>query len=161
MIKKATLFFILIILLPASSYCFDLYVHSVKAPLYEAPSIGSTRLMELEKGQKIIGIKEKAGWYEVKYRSIRGWIYKLMARKTPPLDKRDVYGKQIEELSNRARRRPSAFTTTAAARGLKEKRRRFANKYQLDYDALEKMESIEIGDKEAFEFLMRGVSDEK
>jgi hypothetical protein len=83
-----------------------------------------------------------------------------MARRTPPLDKKDVYGKQLEELADKARRRPSAFTTTAAARGLKEKRRRFADKYQLDYDALEKMESIQISDQEASEFLMRGVSDE-
>lgn len=160
MIKKATLFFIVIILLPASCYSFDLYVHSVKAPLYQEPSVGSARLMELEKGQKISGIKETPGWYEVEHKKKRGWIYKLMARRTPPLDKKDVYGKQLEELADKARRRPSAFTTTAAARGLKEKRRRFADKYQLDYDALEKMESIQVSDQEASEFLIRGVSNE-
>ena len=160
MIRKVACFLIPIVLLPASSYSFDLYVHSIKAPLYEAPSIGSAKVMELQKGQRITGIKEKAGWYEVKYKNKKGWVYKLMARKTPPLDKKDVYGKQIEELGDKARRRPSAFTTTAAARGLKAKRKRFADKYRLDYDALEKVESVVISDEEASKFLMRGVSNE-
>ena len=160
MIKKTIHFFILMILLPATSYSFDLYVHSVKAPLYQAPSIGSTKLIDLKKGEKIIGIKEKTGWYEVEYKNKRGWIYKLMLRKTPPLDQKDLHDKDIEELAHKARRRSSAFTTTAAARGLKEKRKRFADKYQFDYDSLDKMESIQISDEEANEFLMRGVSDE-
>lgn len=160
MIKKTILFSVLMILLPASSYSFDLYVHSVKAPLYQAPSIGSAKVAELQKGDKIVGIKEKAAWYEVRYKNKKGWIYKLMARKTPPLDTKDLYDKDIGELADKARRRPSAFTTTAAARGLKEKRKRFADKYQLDYDALDKMESIEISDEQASEFLMRGISNE-
>ena len=161
MIKKAIHLFILIIFLPASSYSFDLYVHSVKAPLYQSPSIGSTKVTDLEKGEKVIGIQEKTGWYEVKYKDKKGWIYKLMARKMPPLDKKDLHDEDTDELAHKARRRSSAFTTTAAARGLREKRKRFADKYQLDYDALEKMESIRISNEEANEFLIRGVSDEQ
>ncbi len=160
MIKKITLSFALIILLPTSAYCFDLYVHSIKAPLYAAPSVGSRKLLQLQRGQKIIGIKENKGWYAVTFGQTQGWIYKLMARKTPPLDSSDLYGKQVDQLADKARRRPSAFTTTAAARGLKEKRKRFASKYTHDYAALEKMESIEISNEEATRFLMEGVSNE-
>ncbi len=160
MIRKVACFVALIILVPASSYCFDLYVHSVKAPLYETPSIGSAKIWELQKGQRITGITEKVGWYQVKFKDKKGWVHKLMARKTPPLDKKDVYGKQVAELGDKARRRPSEFTTTAAARGLKAKRKRFGEKYRLDYDALEKVESVVISDEEASKFLMRGVSNE-
>lgn len=160
MIKKAVVFIALLVLLPALSYSFDVYIHSVKAPLYQTPAIGSVKLTEMKKGEKVLGVNEKPGWYEVIYKGKKGWIHKLMARKKPPLDKKDVYGKQIEELTDKARRRPSAFTTTAAARGLKEKRRRFADKYLLDYDAVEKMESIKISDEEASKFVMEGVSNE-
>ncbi|MDY7035414.1 MAG: SH3 domain-containing protein [Thermodesulfobacteriota bacterium] len=160
MIKKTIHFFILMIFFPASSYSFDLYIHSVKAPLYQSPSIGSQKVTDVQKGEKLIGIQEKRGWYEVIYKNKKGWIYKLMARKIPPFDKKGLHEKDIEELSYKARRRSSAFTTTAAARGLKAKRKRFADKYQLDCDALIKMESIQISDEEANDFLMRGVSNE-
>jgi len=166
MIKKLVYSFILIILFPAISYSFDLYVHSVKAPLYRTPSISSKEIIELKEGTKIIGIEEKANWYKVRYKDKDGWVYKLMVRKTPPLETKNLYVRlrslfrRIHVLRESSRRRPSSYTTTAAARGLRDKRQRFADKYGHDYDALEKIESIEISDTEALEFLMQGVSNE-
>lgn len=161
MIRKCVYAFILIILFPTISHAFDLYVHSAKAPLFQAPSIGSKKIIELKKGAKLIGIEERANWYRVEYDNKNAWVYKLMVRKAPPLDRKAVSDKQVEELAYKARRRPSSFATTAAARGLREKRKRFSDKYALDYYALEKMESIKISDDEALEFLMRGVSNEE
>ena len=74
MIRKFLILTVLIILFPAFSYCFDLYVHSVKAPLYQTPSIGSKKIIELKKGAKVIGIEEKASWYKVIYKAKDGWV---------------------------------------------------------------------------------------
>ena len=166
MIRKLILFTILIILFPTFSYSFDLYVHSVKAPLYQEPSIGSKRIINLKKGTKVTGIEEDANWYRVRYRGKDGWVYKLMVKKTPPLKTKGLFARlkstfrKIHIFREKSRRRPSSYTTTAAARGLRNRGSGFAQKYQLDYDALEKMESIEISDTEALEFLAQGVSNE-
>lgn len=167
MIKKFLFAFILIILFPTFSHSFDLYIHSVKAPLYQKPFIGSKTIIELKKGTKIIGIEEKAQWYRVKYKNKNGWVYKLMVKKTPPLETKGLFARlkslfhKVHMLREKSRRRPSSYTTTAAARGLRDKRKRFADKYRLNYPALEKIESIVISDNEALEFLRRGISNEK
>jgi len=167
MIKKLIIFTILIILFPTFSYSFDLYVHSVKAPIYQEPFISSKKIIELKKGTKVIGIEEKANWYRIRYGGQSVWVYKLMVKKTPPLETKGLFGRlktlahKVQALREKSRRRPSSYTTTAAARGLRDKRKRFAEKYRLDYDALEKVESIEISNTEALEFLMKGVSNEE
>jgi len=152
---------------PTFSYSYDLYVHSVKAPIYKTRSIGSKKIIELKKGTKVNGIREKGNWYYVRYRGKTGWIYKLMVKKSPPLETKKFFVRlksifsRIHVLRDKSRRRPSSYTTVAAARGLKDKRKRIVDKYRLDYEALEKMESIEISDNEVQEFLTKGISNEK
>ena len=164
--RKFVVLAFLFILFPTLSYSFDLYVHSVKASLYQAPSIGSKKIIELKKGSKIVCIEEKTNWYKVRHKGKDGWVYKLMVRKSPPLETKGLFTRlkslfwRVRMLRERSRRRPSSFTITAAARGLRDKRQRFADKYRLDYEAVEKMESIEISDNQALEFLMKGVSNE-
>jgi hypothetical protein len=167
MMRKTVFAFILLMLCPALSYSFDLYVHSVKAPIYATPSMSSKKLAEIPKGTKLIGTSENPSWYEVQYNDINGWVYKLMVKKSPPLEKTGIFSRlkslfhKIHTLRGKSRRRPSSFTTTAAARGLRDKRERFSDKYQLAYSSLERLESIEISDNEALEFLTKGVSDER
>ena len=67
----------------------------------------------------------------------------------------------MAELESKARKRPSAYTTTASARGLKAKRDRFASQYKSDYHALEQMESMAITMEEADKFLTDGMNNEK
>jgi uncharacterized protein YgiM (DUF1202 family) len=166
MIRKLVVLTVLIVLFPTFSYCFDLYVHSVKAPLYQKPSMGSKKIIELKKGTKVTGLQEKANWYKVRHKGRDGWVYRLMVQKRPPLETKGLFNRlksmfrRIHVLREKSRRRPSSYTTTAAARGLRDKRRRFADKYRLDYEAVEKIESIEISDTEALDFLTKGVSHE-
>jgi len=161
--KKAVLLFILIFI-PSYSQAFDLYVNSIKATIYHDPSIGSKKITVLSKGIKIQGLKLEGYWYKVVHNGVAGWVYKFMVKKTPPIDSNNLYAKlrssfsRGRSLGQSARKRPSAYTTTAAARGLKEKRKRFSSKYLLDYDSLEKMEAIEISPQDALGFLEEGVS---
>ena len=165
--KKILFGLILVLLCPAISYSYALYVHSVKAPIYATPSMSSEKLIEIPKGTKLNGTGENPSWHEVQYEDVNGWVYKLMVKKTPPMEKKGVFSRlkslfhKIHTIRGKSRRRPSSFTTTAAARGLREKRERFADKYQLAYTSLERLESIEISENEALEFLTTGVSNEK
>ena len=149
-----------LILLPSAGYSFDLYVHSTKAPLFKEPAVDSEKIAEIKKGTLLQGIGENGNWYNVKHENLSGWIFKLIVKKTKPVDKKDISKDQVSELSEKARKRPSAFSTTAAARGLKDQRERPSDKYILDYESLEQIESIEISDEEAETFLKQGVANE-
>jgi len=167
MIRIFVMAFILTIMIPSFSYSYDLYVHSVKAPIYKTPSIGSPKIIELKKGTKVTGIKEKANWHHVRYRGKTGWVYKLMVRKSPPVESKKLFVRlkslfqRTHVLKDKSRRRPSSYATVAAARGLRDKRKRVSDKYLYDYKAIEKMESIEISNDEALKFLTQGVTYEE
>jgi len=138
-----------------------MYVHSAKAPVYSQPNIQSEKVMELKAGMKILVLEEKGFWYHMVHRENTGWIFKLMVRDNPPKNYRKINVSQLEDLTSKARRRPSAYTTTASARGLKKKRDRFASQYKNDYHALENMESMLITTEEADNFIRDGVINEK
>ncbi len=158
---------VMIILCPSESFSYDLYVHSIKASVYLMPDSGSQKLFTVAKGDKLTGLKQIGYWYKIVYSGKIGWIYRFMVRKTQPVQKQDIYGRfkslfrKYEAFSARSRRRPSSYTAAAAARGLKEKRKRFAVKYHLDWDALEKIEAMDISDMEAITFLNKGISNEQ
>jgi hypothetical protein len=137
-----------------------MYIHSAKAPVYTQPNIQSEKIMELKTGMEIMILEEKGFWYQMTYQEIPGWIFKLMVRDTPPKETRKIDVTQLAELESKARKRPSAYTTTASARGLKTKRDRFASQYKNDYNALEKMESMVISREEADKFITDGMKNE-
>ena len=148
-----------VILLPAASSAYELYVQAVKAPIYLAPDISSGKVAEVKKGDKIIGIMEKGYWHKVVYSGKTGWIYKFMVKSDPPINRNSLYSRlrgmfdRLAASSQQGRKRSSSYTATAAARGLKEKRVRFAQRYTLNYEALQKLEAIGITDEEAIAFL--------
>lgn len=161
---KHLLIIFIIALFPAQSYAFKAYVHSINAAVYKSPSMKSKKIATLEKGEKIKVKKSKGAWYKIESTSDgvkTGWIYKFMVRKKPITNSSKLYSKlrsffyKIESISKKSRRRPSSYTSTAAARGLREKRQHFAEKYNSDYKALEVIESIVVTDKEAMEFLKK------
>jgi len=167
MIRKAIVITVVLLALPALSFSYDLYVNSARATVYLAPDIGSGKLFELPAGTRMSGIVQKGYWHKVEYQGKKGWVYKFLVKKTPPIKKQHVYdtggptSQKYQDFSDRARRRPSAYTAAAAARGLKKMRKRFSSRYHLDYEALDKMESINITNSQAMNFLAQGVSNEK
>lgn len=147
----------MILLIPAVVMSSEtVYVRSAKAPLLNKPAIGSTTLLNLPRGTPVTHIMEDGIWYKVTYKDQTGWLCKLMTGATPPSSIQGQPGAELEKISGSARKRPSAFTTTAAARGLMDKRKRFASKYKLDFSALEKIEAVKIADDEIDDFLRIG-----
>lgn len=156
MVKKYLLFSVFLMVLPVTASGYDLYVKSVKAPVFTMPDAASTVLATCRKGTKLAGVENKGNWHMIRMSDNRtGWVYRFLVGKTPPMrpDDTEALINQYQDHSTRARRRPSSYTAAAAARGLREKRRRFAEKYNLDYKTLEKIEAIKISEAELMSFI--------
>src|SRR3989338_4634560 len=139
------------------AHAADLYVQSVRAPIFLEPTLGSKRLTESVKGELLKEMDKKGDWYQVDYKGVNGWISRLLVSTKPPLGKVSILEETEEMLEKGARKRASAFATAAAARGLAEERARISDKYKVDYEGVEWMEALKIADEEASKFLQEGV----
>lgn len=126
------------------------------------PDTASRKLFTLSRGDAVTGVKKAGYWHAVSYKGRTGWVYKFQVRETPPVKKQSVYSrfrslfKKYDIFKSRSRRRASAYSSVAAARGLRAYRKRATGHYKLDYDALEKIESVHVTDEQALAFLREG-----
>ena len=132
-----------------------LFVKSPKAPLWVEPSFQAEQILVLTKGQDVEKMEQRAGWLRVRIADQQGWMLKMMLSEEPPIQFSKEQQQAMENLALKARRRPSSFATTAAARGLKEKRKRFSSTLDTDYDALIKMEGWRVDEQSALDFLKK------
>lgn len=149
--------FICCLMLPCVSAASDLYIQSVKAGILSAPSLGSPKLADALKGEKVKEIEKKGDWYKVRYKEMDGWVSRLLVGISPPVGRISILEETEEKVEKGARKRASAFTTAAAARGLAEERARLSDRYKVDYSGVEMMEAIIITDEEALNFIRKGV----
>lgn len=133
------------------------YVQSVKAPILSDMSFGSPKLAEASKGEALQEVENKGSWHKVIYNNKTGWVSRLLIGTKPPAGRVSVLVGTSENLESGARKRASAFTTAAAARGFAEDRSRVSDKYKSNFGALERMEAVAISDEVAMAFLQEGV----
>ncbi len=145
---------LMLLLLPSLSWAGDMFVHSHTAPVFEKPSLGSAKLMVLDQGTKVFGLKKEGMWQQVQAQNKTGWICRIMLGSSPPMSPVDISAEEVTQMSNSARKRPSAYASTAAARGLMHSRKRLGQKMTYDYDALNKMESYAATTEETLQFIM-------
>lgn len=155
--KKIVLLKLFLFAFAVSASAADLFVQSVKAPILSAPSLGSSKVAEAVKGESLKELEKKGDWYKVGYKDFTGWVSRLLVGSKPPSGKVSVLEDTEERIEKGARKRASAFTTAAAARGLAEDRARISDKYRVDYRGVELMEAVSISDEEASRFLQEGV----
>lgn len=157
--KKVRLifYFFSITLAAPAAYAADLFVQSVKAPLFSSPSMGSPKVVDASKGDQLKELEKKGDWHKVAYKDKTGWVSRLLVASKPPAGKVSLLEETEEKLEKGARKRASAFTTAAAARGLAEDRARVSDKYRVDHQGVEWMEALKISDEESLKFLEKGV----
>ena len=162
MIRTPLFFFVCVLFVPTSVSAYDLYVQSVNAPVYAMPDTASGIMATHERGTKLAGIEQKGNWHMIRVGGKTGWIYRFLVNDQPPPETgtSSTLINQYSDYSAKARRRPSSYTAAAAARGLREKRPGFAEKYRLDYETLEKIEAIEITREELTAFIKQGNENE-
>jgi len=143
---------------PICAFSADLFVQSIKAPILQAPSLGSPKLGEAAKGELLKELEKQGNWYKVNYKGATGWVSGLLLGPKPPSRRVSIFEETDERIEKGARKRASAFTTAAAARGLAEDRARVSDKFRVDYRGVEMMDAIKISDEEAARFVHEGVA---
>lgn len=166
--SRSLLFFAFMaaLILPIEASAYNAFVQSVHADVYQSPTLKSQKTMSLVKGDPVDVVKESGSFYLISFEGSKGYIYKFLVDKRKISTSDKLYSRlqsfflKIESVSGKSRRRPSSYTATAAARGLRDKRKNFAQTYVSDYDSLARFESIMIKDEEALAFLKEGGTDE-
>lgn len=117
MIFRLTLSFGLLITGPI--WAKDLFVQSLKAPLLSEAKNGAKVLDTLDRGTQVQEVKSVDRFVEIKSPNGAGFINKLFVSDKPVGEKKSLLSKDVD-ISSKARKRASGFTSAAAARGLKE-----------------------------------------
>jgi len=135
-----------------------LYVQSVKAKVYSAPSFNSNVLMELTKGFKVNVIDKEGNWAKVIIAGKTAYLSSFLLGKNPPMDKVKLSDEALSVPKDNPRSRVSQQTTAVAGvRGLAQERRaRLGKEERVNYEALEKVESVVIKDDELNFFMKEG-----
>ncbi|MGA1825393.1 MAG: SH3 domain-containing protein [bacterium] len=156
--KKAIFLAIIIGLISSPLYAIEsVYVQSAKAKIFGSPKFDSRLVGEVKKGDKLEVLMTQNRWHRVKNDQLRGWINTLCVAETPPIKRVTVITEDKADLEENARRRASAITSAAAARGLTAlDRKRVSDQNQADFALLEELEKFaeKITDKEINEFML-------
>ena len=133
------------------------YVQSVKAKILSGSSFKSTVIAVVGKGHQLTSTGREGSWVKVKIADKEGYVPSLLLSAYPPLEKAGVIKADDVEIKQGVRRRASSFTSAAAARGLThEDRKRVNTEERVDYNTLERMESLTLTTDEVTQFMAGG-----
>jgi uncharacterized protein YgiM (DUF1202 family) len=129
------------------------YLSAEQAKLFSEPKFTAKTLQQLNKGAKLQVLQQKGAWVQVKAGNQQGWVSKFVLSKTPPLERVTVLPGNKEVKLKDVRRRTSAITTAAAARGLADvSRGTKKDRYVSNPEGVRYMESIKIDEAELARF---------
>ena len=149
------LFYLTFLTLPIQVLAADLYVKSLKAPLLKEARNGAETILILERNEAVIGQRAEGPFVEVNFQNKKGYMNKLFLSEKPLMEKGSLLDKNID-ISSKARKRASGFTSAAAARGLKEDSDQIFKTLGSDVNPAEfkKMESYKVTDKDGLNFIL-------
>lgn len=137
------------------------YVSSLRAVVYNGPSHGSGKAGSLRRGTKVSVSTTQGSWAKVSGSGVSGWVKNVFLRNSPVGGKVSILGNKLN-LNAQSRKRASASVSAASARGLDDESamagrlRASGQKPVFDPQALDKMESMVIGEEELLQFLKEG-----
>lgn len=161
--KKIAVLFLIFAFYATNAFASELYVKSVKAKILSKPSFKAKVLGLAKRGAVVEETGRSGKWIEVRYKGTKGWkkgwISRYLVSTKPPMKRVSLLARG-ESLQKTSRRRASAFTSVAAARGLTDydRARRGRKGYAVDFAALDRMDRINITEDEALKFIDEGVS---
>ena len=159
MLNKLLVLSMALFLWTGSAFAEEVYVKSIRAKILSKPTLRSRTVATVQRGKALEKLRKTGKWVEVKFKGKRGWVSKYLVSTRPPMKRVSLLARG-GNLEKSSRRRASAFTSVAAARGLTDYDRTRAGRkgYVVDFAALEKMGKIEISEAEALQFIDEGVS---
>jgi hypothetical protein len=104
-------------------------------------------------GTALTIIDGNSRWYQVEGEGYKGWVVKLMVAHHPPVKQQAASEAAMEVLMKRARVRPSTYSTTAAARGLRDGGEGLQDAHQVDYGQVTEMEGFQPTEEAVADFI--------
>ena len=150
---KTCIAFLICLFCPAV-FSADLFIKSLKAPLLKEAKNGAETLATLERGTKVSSGAAEGSFISVSASGSKGYINKLFLSDKPLAEKNSILDKDVD-ISSKARKRASGFTSAAAARGLKEDSDQIFKTLGDEINAAEfkKMQTFLIKDQEGLDFI--------
>lgn len=129
------------------------YIQARQAELFAEPSLKAAVVAVAHKGDAVVIEQQQGRWLKVRFGDNAGWVSRLLVGSEPPKEKITVLEGDGQSLEQTARRRASATSAAAAARGLRgEERARQSDGGVVDFNALQKMEGSAVPEDEALRF---------
>jgi hypothetical protein len=128
------------------------YVQGDQAPLYAAPQLGEAPVAVVAQGTPLTVIGGNHRWHQVRGAGYEGWVVKFMVADHPPAKSHAESQAAMEVLLKRTRVRPSTYSTTAAARGLRAGGKGLKEADEVDYDSVTRMENAQPTADEVTDF---------
>ena len=117
-------------------------------------TVGGKEKMELlKRGFPVKVIERVKHWKKIEFNGKTGWVHKLALSKKAPRKRVSLLAKKVN-ISSKARKRASSFTSAAAARGLMDSEKSNLNLLKKpDYMALSEMVALAVSIEEATLFI--------
>ncbi len=130
-----------------------MFVKSLKVKMTEAPKYGTKMLLILKRGNKVEKLDQDKNWVKIKYQNKTGWVHKYVLSNKPPRKRISLLARKVD-ITSKARKRASTFTSAAAARGLvTTDKKGLVQKEKHDFVALAKIENVFVDPEEALLFI--------
>lgn len=139
-------------LIPLVAHADQQYISSNKAKILKEPDFQAELVAELVKGDPVKVLSQKGVWLNVSFAQKQGWVSKFLVKDTPPNDRITVLPGDNETELKDVRRRASAITTAAAARGLAATAREEAGDLVVNMEGVRYMESFSVTRQELEQF---------
>ncbi len=154
--RKLYLYIFIFMMTFSISYAQDVYyIQSEQAKVFNKPTFEGQVISVLNKGSRIELLEKAGSWGKLRINNQDGYISFFLLGKTPPLDKTAVKKEDVKETGRK--RASNETTAVAGVRGLTEEdRKRLSMEGKVNYEALEKMESVSISREEIKKFLEEG-----
>ncbi len=134
------------------------YVHAAKARVTAGPLINAELLGVESRGFRFLASGRQGNWIKLNYKGRGGYLPAINATTSPVPEKQfKLHGKQDEVRVNSRERVSVAPAIVAGTKGLTyEERSRLGKGEKVDYEALEKIERIEVSAAEQERFAAGG-----
>lgn len=144
---------ILIFLLGPLAFAKPAFIKSLKADVLAESKMGSTVVATLQRGTEINEVSREGTFAQVEAGGKKGFLSTLFISDKPLLSGGSLLNQEVD-ITSKARKRASGFTSAAAARGLKESSDDvFKELGDADFESLAKMENQKVSAENGLDFL--------
>lgn len=149
--------FLVVFFMACAAGADTVYVQAQRAKVMRAPAFAAEVLSVAQQGDAFALLGNQGAWAKIQLPQGEGWLPKLLLGSNPPIGEVRVLAKGTDSVQQEARRRASATTAVAAARGLRrDDRTRLGQETAEDHHALAHMEQFAVTPDDTLRFLQEG-----